>query len=87
MDEKRRLQAVKDAAEAKQNEDIRRKSGKDEAKIKAELQLKEANLEALKRKKGAFLVFLLFLSLRRRGAVLGTTARRCASQLRLARRL
>ncbi|GAA5863376.1 hypothetical protein JCM8547_006963 [Rhodosporidiobolus lusitaniae] len=51
MDEKRRLQAVQDAAEAKQNEEIRRKSGKEEAHLREELKVKEALREAEKRKK------------------------------------
>lgn len=51
MEEKRKIQAKKDAEEAKVNEAIRRKGGKDQQQIKAELQLKEAEKAALQRKK------------------------------------
>ncbi|GAA6022324.1 hypothetical protein JCM10207_003285 [Rhodosporidiobolus poonsookiae] len=51
MDEKRRLQAVQDASDAKRNEEIRRKSGKEEAQRREELKVKEAQREAEKRKK------------------------------------
>lgn len=51
MEEKRKIQAKKDAEEAKVNEAIRRKGGKDQQQLKAELQLKEAEKAALQRKK------------------------------------
>ncbi|GAA5827749.1 hypothetical protein JCM11251_007654 [Rhodosporidiobolus azoricus] len=51
MDEKRRAQAVADAADAKRNEEIRRKSGKEEAQRREELKVKEAQREAEKRRK------------------------------------
>ncbi|GAA5852423.1 hypothetical protein JCM3766R1_001884 [Sporobolomyces carnicolor] len=51
MEEKRKVQAKKDAEEAKANEAIRRKGGKDQQQLKAELQLKEAEKAALQRKK------------------------------------
>jgi hypothetical protein len=52
MDEKRKIQAKKDAEEAKVNEAIRRKGGKDQQQIKQDLQLKEAEKAAIQRKKG-----------------------------------
>ncbi|CEQ42673.1 SPOSA6832_04526 [Sporobolomyces salmonicolor] len=52
MEEKKKLQAKKDAEEAKANEAIRRKGGKDQAQLKAELQLREAEKHAAQRKKG-----------------------------------
>lgn len=55
MDEKRKIQAKKDAEEAKVNEAIRRKGGKDQQQIKQDLQLKEAEKAAIQRKKGEFL--------------------------------
>ena len=55
MEEKRKVQAKKDAEEAKANEAIRRKGGKDQQQLKAELQLKEAEKAALQRKKGEHL--------------------------------
>ncbi|GAA5971300.1 hypothetical protein JCM21900_004495 [Sporobolomyces salmonicolor] len=51
MEEKKKLQAKKDAEEAKANEAIRRKGGKDQAQLKAELQLREAEKHAAQRKK------------------------------------
>ena len=42
MAEKKKAQAKKDAEDAKANEAIRRKGGKDQAQIKADLALKEA---------------------------------------------
>ncbi|GAA6008362.1 hypothetical protein JCM11491_004449 [Sporobolomyces phaffii] len=51
MEEKRKIQAKKDAEEAKVNEAIRRKGGKDQQQIKADLQLKEAEKAAIQRKK------------------------------------
>ncbi|GAA5885841.1 hypothetical protein JCM16303_000076 [Sporobolomyces ruberrimus] len=51
MDEKRKIQAKKDAEEAKVNEAIRRKGGKDQQQIKQDLQLKEAEKAAIQRKK------------------------------------
>ncbi|GAA5931123.1 uncharacterized protein JCM15063_002549 [Sporobolomyces koalae] len=51
MEEKRKVQAKKDAEEAKANEAIRRKGGKDAQQIKQELQLKEAEKAAIQRKK------------------------------------
>jgi len=53
MDEKRRIQAKLDAEENKRNEEIRRKSGKDEAQAREALKLKEAERAAVLRKKGA----------------------------------
>lgn len=52
MEEKRKAQAKLDAEEARRNEEIRRKSGKDEAAAKADLQLREAEKQAALRKKG-----------------------------------
>lgn len=54
MDEKKKLQAKQDAEEARRNEEIRRKSGKDEAQAREALKLKEAERAAMLRKKGAF---------------------------------
>ncbi|BGO95268.1 hypothetical protein NBRC10512_003031 [Rhodotorula toruloides] len=51
MEEKRKAQAKLDAEEARRNEEIRRKSGKDEAAAKADLQLREAEKQAALRKK------------------------------------
>ncbi|GAA5914587.1 uncharacterized protein JCM6883_004429 [Sporobolomyces salmoneus] len=51
MEEKRKIQAKKDAEEAKVNEAIRRKGGKDQQQLKQELQLKEAEKAAIQRKK------------------------------------
>ncbi|GAA5900835.1 hypothetical protein JCM8208_004623 [Rhodotorula glutinis] len=51
MDEKRRVQAKLDAEENKRNEEIRRKSGKDEAQAREALKLKEAERAAVLRKK------------------------------------
>ncbi|GAA5872700.1 hypothetical protein JCM1840_004493 [Sporobolomyces johnsonii] len=51
MEEKKKIQAKKDAEEAKANEAIRRKGGKDQAQLKAELQLREAEKQAAQRKK------------------------------------
>jgi len=48
---KKALNAKKEAEEFKANEAIRRKGGKDQAQIKADLALKEAEKEALQRKK------------------------------------
>lgn len=52
MAEKRKAQAKLDAEENRRNEEIRRKSGKDEAAAKEALKLKEAERDALRRKKG-----------------------------------
>lgn len=51
MAEKRKAQAKLDAEENRRNEEIRRKSGKDEAAAKEALKLKEAERDALRRKK------------------------------------
>ncbi|GAA5875777.1 hypothetical protein JCM3774_006454 [Rhodotorula dairenensis] len=51
MAEKRKAQAKLDAEENRRNEEIRRKSGKDEAAAKEALKLKEAERAALLRKK------------------------------------
>lgn len=52
MAEKKKAQAKLDAEENRRNEEIRRKSGKDEAAAKEALKLKEAERDALRRKKG-----------------------------------
>ena len=52
MEEKRKIQAKKDAEESKVNEAIRRKGGKDQQQLKQDLQLKEAEKAAVQRKKG-----------------------------------
>lgn len=52
MAEKRKAQAKLDAEENRRNEEIRRKSGKDEAAAKEALKLKEAERDAIRRKKG-----------------------------------
>jgi len=51
MQIKRAAKAQQDAEDAKQNEAIRRKAGKDQGQIKEDLKLKEAEKEALQRKK------------------------------------
>ncbi|POY72891.1 hypothetical protein BMF94_4052 [Rhodotorula taiwanensis] len=51
MAEKKKAQAKLDAEENRRNEEIRRKSGKDEAAAKEALKLKEAERDALRRKK------------------------------------
>ncbi|KIK57105.1 hypothetical protein GYMLUDRAFT_204361 [Collybiopsis luxurians FD-317 M1] len=50
MAEKRSRQSIQDAADAKANENLRRKAGKDLHKIKEELQAKEALKEAAQKK-------------------------------------
>ncbi|KAE9392890.1 hypothetical protein BT96DRAFT_979173 [Gymnopus androsaceus JB14] len=51
MDEKRARKAIDDAAEQKANESLRRKAGKDMAKVKEDLQAKEAIKEAQQKKR------------------------------------
>ncbi|GAA5990311.1 hypothetical protein JCM10908_007308 [Rhodotorula pacifica] len=51
MAEKKKAQAKLDAEENRRNEEIRRKSGKDEAAAKEALKLKEAERDAIRRKK------------------------------------
>ena len=60
MDEKRKIQAKKDAEESKVNEAIRRKGGKDQQQLKQDLQLKEAEKAAVQRKKGTPFSLSLF---------------------------
>jgi len=63
MEEKRRIQAKKDAEENKVNEAIRRKGGKDQQQLKQDLQLKEAEKAAVQRKKGSISLSLSTLHL------------------------
>jgi len=51
MEEKRARKAIDDAAEQKANESLRRKAGKDMAKVKEDLQTKEAIKEAQQKKR------------------------------------
>ncbi|GAA6064505.1 hypothetical protein JCM10212_001813 [Sporobolomyces blumeae] len=51
MEEKRKVQAKKDAEDAKANEAIRRKGGKDQQQLRQELQMKEAQKQADQRKR------------------------------------